>query len=597
VDGTDDSAHQVAPIAGYGCAHSSTAEYAPSVARQAVADVTPVPPRFDATDPPVLGANPFVALTRRQIAAALGRLLQRVVVEPGVAVARALDAAHELVEVAVGRSDVAPARGDKRFTHPAWSSNPLYRRLLQAYLVERRALLDLVDDVDLDPKSRERARFAMSLFTEAAAPTNTLAGNPSALAKGLETRGGSLVTGLRHFAHDVRHNGGMPSTVDTRPFIVGENLAVTPGAIVHRSDVFELVQYAPSSDMSFTRPLVAIPPQINKFYITDIAPGRSLIEHTVAAGVPYFAVSWRNPTPAQRDWNLDTYVGACKEAVEVACDVAGSTDANVLGACAGGITMACLLGHFTATGEELVNSATFLVAGVDTSVESMVGMLASNAAIEAARNRSQRAGVLDGKDLARVFAWLRPNDLVWNYWVNNYLLGQNPPAFDILYWNADTTRLPAGLHADFLELFRSNGLANPGALEVLGTPIDLGKVMCDAYVVAGSTDHIIPWTGAYQTTQLLGGETEFVLSSSGHIQAIVNPPGNPKASYRTRPGPPPPDAQAWLDGADVHAGSWWEHWTAWLTARSGDDRPAPDQLGNREHPPLDPAPGRYVHLT
>jgi polyhydroxyalkanoate synthase subunit PhaC len=399
VDGTDDSAHQVAPIAGYGCAHRSTAEYARSVARQAVADVTPVPPRFDATDPPVLGANPFVGLTRGQIAAALGRLLQRVVVEPGVAVARALDAAHELVEVAVGRSDVAPARGDKRFTHPAWSSNPLYRRLLQAYLVERRALLDLVDDVDLDPKSRERARFAMSLFTEAAAPTNTLAGNPSALAKGLETRGGSLVIGLRHFADDVRNNGGMPSTVDTRPFTVGENLAITPGAVIHRSDVFELVQYAPSSDMSFTRPLVAIPPQINKFYITDIAPGRSLIEHTVAAGVPYFAVSWRNPTPAQRDWNLDTYVGACKEAVEVACDVAGSTGANVLGACAGGITMACLLGHVTATGEELINAATFLVAGVDTSVESMVGML------------------VDGKDLARVFAWLRPNDLVWNYWV------------------------------------------------------------------------------------------------------------------------------------------------------------------------------------
>src|SRR6266542_2609872 len=212
---------------------------------------------FDRDDPPVLGANPIVGLTRGQIAAALGRLLQRVVVEPGVAVARALDAAHELVEVAVGRSDVVPARGDKRFTHPAWSSNPLYRRLLQAYLVQRCALLDLVDDVDLDPKSRERARFAMSLFTEAAAPTNTLAGNPSALAKALETRGGSLVTGLRHFARDVRDNGAMPSTVDTRPFTIGENLAVTPGEVVHRSDVFELIQYAPGRAASFTRPLVA----------------------------------------------------------------------------------------------------------------------------------------------------------------------------------------------------------------------------------------------------------------------------------------------------------------------------------------------------
>ncbi len=574
----------------------ATAQYARRVAQHAAADATRLPPRFDAADPPVLGANPFVGLTRGQIAAAVGRLLQRIVVEPGVAAARALDAAHQLVEVGVGRSDVAPARGDKRFTHPAWSSNPIYRRLLQAYLVETRALLGLVDDVDLDPKSRERARFAVSLFTEAAAPTNTLAGNPSALAKVFETRGRSLITGTRHFVHDARHNGGMPSTVDTRPFAVGENLAVTPGEVVHRSDVFELVQYAPNGETSFTRPLVAIPPQINKYYITDITPGRSLVEHTVAAGVPYFAVSWRNPTPAQRDWNLDTYVAACKEAVRVACDIAGRADANVLGACAGGITMACLLGHLTATGEELVNSATFLVAGIDTSVASMVGMLASNAAIEVARMRSQRAGVLDGKDLAKVFAWLRPNDLVWNYWVNNYLLGENPPAFDILYWNADTTRLPAGLHGDFLDLFRSNGLASPGALEVLGTPIDLRKVMCDAYVVAGSTDHIIPWTGAYRTTQLLGGETEFVLSSSGHIQAIVNPPTNTKSSYLTRPGPPPPDAEAWLDGADQHPGTWWDHWTAWLTARSGDERPAPEHLGSAEHPALEPAPGRYVHL-
>jgi poly[(R)-3-hydroxyalkanoate] polymerase subunit PhaC len=556
----------------------------------------PAATRFDAVDPPVLGANAFVGLSRRQVAAALGRLLQRVVVEPGVAAATALDAGHQLVEVAIGRSEVAPAPGDKRFAHPAWSSSPLYHRVLQAYLVGRHAFLGLVDEVDLDPKSRERARFAVSLVTEAAAPTNTLAGNPSALAKAVETRGGSLVTGLRHFARDVRHNGGMPSTVDTRPFTIGGNLAVTPGEVVHRSEVFELVQYAPSSETSFTRPLVAIPPQINKYYITDIAPGRSLIEHTVAAGVPYFAVSWRNPTPVQRDWNLETYVLACKEAVQVAGDITGSDDANVLGICAGGITMACLLGHLAATGEQLVNSATFMVAGLDTSVESTVGMLASNVAIEAARTRSQRAGVLDGSDLAKVFAWLRPNDLVWNYWVNNYLLGQNPPAFDILYWNADTTRLPAGLHSDFLDLFRSNGLANPGALEVLGEPIDLGKVSCDAYVVAGSTDHIVPWTGAFRTTQLLGGETEFVLSSSGHIQAMVNPPTSKKSSYMTRPGPPPPDADAWLDGAERHPGSWWDHWTAWLTARSGHERPAPDRLGNAEHPPIEPAPGRYVHL-
>jgi polyhydroxyalkanoate synthase subunit PhaC len=553
------------------------------------------PPTFDSTDPLVLGANPLVGLSRPQIAAALGRLLQRVVVEPGVVTAGGLDAIRQLIEVLVGRSDVAPEPRDKRFLAPAWSENPVYRRLLQAYLVEARSLLDVVDEVELDAKSRERARFALSLLTEAVAPTNTLLGNPTALARAVETRGRSVLTGLRHLAHDVRHNGGMPATVDARPFTVGGNLAVTPGRIVHRSEVFELIQYAPAGTKTFTRPLVAIPPQINKYYISDIGPGRSLIEHMVGAGVPYFAVSWRNPTAAQRAWDLDTYVAACKEAIEVACEITGSADANVVGMCAGAITMACLLGHVAATGERLVHSATFLVAGLDTAQESQIGMLASQPAVEAARARSHRAGVLDGRDLARVFAWLRPNDLVWNYWVNNYLLGQDPPAFDILYWNADTTRLPAGLHSDFLDLFTTNGLAHPGTLTVLGTPVDLGKVDIDAYVVAGSTDHIVPWRTAYQTTQLLGGDTEFVLSSSGHIQAIVNPSGNPRSSYRTRGGVPPAEADGWIDGAEKSAGSWWDHWSTWLGARSGDQRRAPTHLGSATHPALEAAPGRYVH--
>ena len=551
---------------------------------------------IDPADPPVLGANPFVGLTRRQVGAATRRLLRRMAVEPGVVLADGMEATGELVKVMIGRSRVEPAAGDKRFTHPTWSSNPMYRRLVQAYLVQTRALLGVVDDVELDAKSRERARFAVSLFTEAVAPTNTLAGNPAAMGTAVQTRGRSLVRGARHFVQDARHNNWMPSTVDRRPFSVGGNVAVTPGQVVHRSEVFELIQYAPSTDTTRTRPLVAIPPQINKFYIEDIAPGRSLIEHTVAARIPYFAISWRNPTAEQRDWNLDTYVAACKEAVEVACDITGSPDVNTLGICAGGITMACLLGHLAAVGEPLVNAATFMVAGLDTSVESMIGMFASSATVEAARARSQRAGVLDGKDMAAVFAWLRPNDLVWNYWVNNYLLGQDPPAFDILYWNSDTTRLPAGLHSDFLDLYGSNGLARPGTLIVLGTPVDLSKVSVDTYVVAGSTDHIIPWTAAYRTTQLVGGTTEFVLSSSGHIQAIVNPPSNARSSYLTRAGVPPPTAEEWLEGATRQPGSWWDHWTTWLAAHSGEERAAPVVLGNADHPALGPAPGRYVHL-
>jgi polyhydroxyalkanoate synthase subunit PhaC len=554
------------------------------------------PDGFDRDDPPVLGANPFVGLTRRQVGAALGRLLGRVAFEPGVVVTGGLGAARQLLDVARGRNDLAPDPSDKRFADPAWASNAFYRRLLQAYLVERDALFRLVDEVGLDPKSRERARLALSLVTEATAPTNTLLGNPSALGKAWQTRGQSLAAGLRHFRHDLRHNGGMPSMVDTRPFKVGENIAVTAGEVIHRSELFELIQYAPAGSRTFRRPLVVIPPQINKYYISDLAPGRSFVEHTVAAGIPYFAISWRNPTPAQRDWDLATYVSACKEAIEVACDVGASKDANVAGMCAGGITLACLLGHLAGTDESLVNSATFMVAGLDISSESTVGLLSSTASIEASRARSQRKGVLDGRDLGRMFAWLRPNDLIWNYWVNNYLLGQNPPAFDILYWNADTTNLTAGLHSDFLDLLGTNGLATPGSVEVLGTPVDLGKVRCDAYVVAGATDHIIPWTAAYQTTQLLGGDSEFVLGSSGHIQAIVNPPGNRKSRFLTRPGPPPADALEWRATSTTNDGTWWDHWLRWLAARSGDQRRAPARLGNRRHPPIEAAPGRYVHL-
>jgi polyhydroxyalkanoate synthase len=550
---------------------------------------------FERDDPPVLGANPFVGLTREQGAAALARLGQRLAVEPGVAAATALDTVGALLRVVVGRSDVAPERRDRRFSDRTWHDNPIFHRLLQAYLVQHDAAHRVIDEVELDAKSRARAHFAMSLVTEALAPTNFPLTNPDALAKAVETRGQSVVAGARNLVHDLRHNGGMPSQVDTRPFEVGRNLALTAGQVVHRSDVFELIQYGEATARVHRRPLVVVPPQINKYYITDLAPGRSLVESTVAAGIPYFTLSWRNPTPDQRDWNLDTYAAACLEAIRVACDIAGSDDVNTVGLCAGGVTLAALLGHLATTGESsLVNSATFLVAGLDTTVETTATSLLSRRAVEAARARSLRAGVLEGEDMARVFAWLRPNDLVWNYWVNNYLLGENPPAFDILYWNGDTTRLPAGLHSDFLDLYLTNGLVE-GTLEVLGTPVDLAKVECDSFVVAGYTDHIIPWDGAYRTTQLLGGNSQFVLSNGGHIQAILNPPDNPKASYLTSDSVPA-TADEWREGATQVTGSWWTLWHDWLSERSRPTRARRARAGNAAHRPLDPAPGRYVHL-
>jgi polyhydroxyalkanoate synthase subunit PhaC len=386
----------------------------------------------------------------------------------------------------------------------------------------------------------------------------------------------------------------MPSTVDKRPFEVGRNLALSPGAVVFRSALCEVIQYAPATDKVYERPLLFIPPQINKFYIMDLAPGRSFVEYAVKHGLPMFTISWRNPTPQNRNWGLDDYITACKDAIAAACEITGSPDCNVLGVCAGGITTSLMLGHLAASNDKRVNAVTLLVTMLDTSMPSMTGMFATEDAIKAARDRSAEKGVLDGADMARVFAWLRPNDLVWKYWVNNYLLGNDPAPFDILYWNSDSTNLPAKLHAGFLELFLRNPLTRADDFTILGTPIDLRAVKNDLYLVAGMTDHICAWRACYRATRMFGGRLEFVLGSSGHIQSLVNPPGNFKARYYVGSKlPESPDE--WLKGASENKGTWWDHWIKWIAARSGSERAAPKSLGSEKFKPSEPAPGLYVH--
>jgi len=541
----------------------------------------------------ILGANPFVGVDARELAGAVATWLGSAARAAGPLSATGGELARGLAGILAGRSDIRPADRDGRFSDAAWSENPAYRRLMQSYLLVASELRALLERTALDGPTAARARFALTILTEAAAPTNTLFGNPAALRRAVETRGMSLARGLRNAALDLVANGGMPSQVDPRPFQVGANLATTPGAVVHRDAVMELIQYAPVTGTVGARPLVVVPPQINKYYVLDLAPGRSFLEHAVGRGIATFAISWRQPNAGHRDLGLDGYVGAARRAAEVACEIAGSDDCNVLGVCAGGITVALLLGHLAAAGDRRVHSATFGVTMLDTSASSTIGDLASDRAMAAAEWRSRTRGYLDGRDMARVFAWMRPNDLVWSYWVNNYLMGDDPPAFDILYWNSDTTRLPAALHAEYLDLFRRNPLVGPGEIAVLGTPVDLRQVRCDCYVMAGATDHIVPWQACYRIPRLVGGRTEFVLSSSGHVQSIVNPPGNPRASYLTNPRRPR-DPAAWLARAERSAGTWWEHWARWIGARSGGERTAPFALGSRSHPARDAAPGRYV---
>lgn len=542
----------------------------------------------------ILGANPLIGLDKAEILDATQRALRLALGRPQMLVEETVNMGRGLLEVVAGRSRAAPDPKDRRFSHEIWRKSGYYRRLMQGFVVFRDSLNRMLDRADATPEDRERARFLLSMLTEAFAPTNSLLGNPGALQRVSETRGRSLLYGAQNLIDDLLNNGGMPRQVDERKFQVGKNLALTPGAVVFRNDVFELIQYQPATPRVRARPLVIVPPQINKFYMVDLAPGRSFAEYAVQEGVQLFCISWRNPTAAQRDWNLETYLRAAQQAFAVAREITGADQVNVMAACAGGFTLATLLGHMAAVGDHSIASATLLVTVLDTDSPTLLGQFASKSGIAAAIQRSRSKGVLEGEEMARVFAWLRPNDLVWMFVANNWVMGNRPPAFDILYWNADNTRLPAEFHADLLRLFLENPLRHRNRLEVLGTKIDMNKVKIPFYVVAGITDHITPWEACYATRNIVKGPVTFVLSSSGHIQSIVNPPSNTKAKYYLNPKLDQ-EASQWLAGATEHAGSWWTHWAEWLAERSGGERAAPAQLGSEAHPATDPAPGRYVH--
>jgi polyhydroxyalkanoate synthase len=499
----------------------------------------------------------------------------------------------ELTRVARGQSEVRPAKRDRRFADPAWQSNWLLRRLLQTHLATSDAVDGLVSDAELDWRHERQARFAAGNVLDALAPSNFPWSNPAVIKASVDQGGLNLVRGARNFLHDFPR---LPATVDTSKFSVGENVAVTPGSVVVRNDVFELIQYAPQTETVREVPLLFAPPTINKFYVLDLGPGRSMIEWMVGQGQQVFAISWRNPGAEQGHFDLDTYSDAVLEARNVVAAITGQPAVHLNGACSGGIISASALGHLAARGRlGEVASLTLLVAAIDNQRAGTAAALVGRETAAAAVADSARRGYLDGRALSGVFTWLRPNDLVWNYVVNNYLLGKDPPAFDVLFWNQDTVRLAAGLHRDFIRLALDNSLTHPGALEVLGTPVDLGAVDVDSYIVAGSTDHIIPWENAYRSTQLLGGEPRFVLSTSGHIQALVNPPSaENRSSYRLAEACPE-SPEAWTELAVTRPGSWWPDYDKWLAARSGELRPAPKRLGGPDYRALGKAPGTYVH--
>jgi poly[(R)-3-hydroxyalkanoate] polymerase subunit PhaC len=502
----------------------------------------------------------------------------------------------ELARVATGRSDTQPRQGDRRFGERAWQDNGLLRRLMQSYLATCETVDRLISDAGLDWRTERQARFAAGNILDALAPTNFPWSNPAVLKESIDAGGGNLVRGARRFASDISRPPHLPASVDVTKFEVGGNLAVTPGSVVLRTDVFELIQYRPTTGQVYEVPLLFVPPTINKYYILDLSPGRSMVEWLLGEQQQVFTISWRNPDVAQGHFDLDTYVQAVLEAREAVAEITGQPAVNINAACSGGIITAGALGHLAAIGEQdKVGALTMMVCALDHARMGVTGALASRELAAAAVAESARRGYVDGRALAGVFAWLRPNDLVWNYVVNNYLLGKDPPAFDILYWNQDTVRLAAGLHRDFVRTALDNAFTQPGAVEVLGTAIDLDAITLDSYAIAGLNDHIVPWENAYRSVQLLGGATRFVLSTSGHIQALVNPPSpETRASYRATddPGHEP---ETWVANADVKRGSWWPDYRDWLTKRAGGLKPSPKTLGSRKHRATAKAPGSYVH--
>ena len=507
----------------------------------------------------------------------------------------ALALGGQLGRVLLGETLHQPNAADSRFADPSWTLNPFYRRSLQAYLSWQKQVKRWIDESGMPDDDRARAHFAFTLLNDAVSPSNTLL-NPLAIKELFNSGGHSLVRGLSHLFDDLMHNNGLPSQITKHAFEVGKTVATTTGAVVFRNELLELMQYKPMSEKQYAKPLLVVPPQINKYYIFDLSPSNSFVQFALKNGLQVFMISWRNPDVRHREWGLSSYVEAVEEAMNVCRAITGSREVNLMGACAGGLTIAALQGHLQAKRQlRRISSATYLVSLLDSQLDSPATLFADEQTLEAAKRRSYQQGVLEGRDMAKVFAWMRPNDLIWNYWVNNYLLGKEPPAFDILYWNNDNTRLPAAFHGDLLDFFKHNPLTHPGGLEVCGTPIDLQKVSVDSFSVAGINDHITPWDAVYRSTLLLGGNRRFVLSNSGHVQSILNPPGNPKANY-VESEKLTSDPRAWYYDASHVDGSWWTQWLAWIQERSGAQRETLMALGNQHYPPMEAAPGTYVRV-
>jgi len=486
-----------------------------------------------------------------------------------------------------------PDRGDRRFSSAEWQRIPWFDYLRQSYLINSHFLSDWIESLETEPRAKERLRFIARQFSDAMSPANFAATNPEALKLALETKGESLAQGIRLLIEDV-HRGRI-STTDESVFEVGKNLAVTQGAVIFENELIQLIQYKPLTPTVFKRPLVMFPPCINKYYILDLQPENSLVRYAVEQGHPVFMVSWRNITEELGHLTWDDYLekGVLKT-LEVASAICAAEKVNALGFCVGGTMLGAALAVMAAKGEDKIESATFLASMLDFSDTGDIGLFIDESSVAVREAAIGKGGIMPGRDLALVFSALRANDLVWSYVINNYLKGKSPEAFDLLYWNADSTNLPGPMYCWYVRnTYLENRLREPGKTAVLGVPVDLGKITVQAYVLATREDHIVPWRTAYRTTQLLGGEMRFVLGASGHVAGIINPASKNKRSHWIG-AQLDADPEEWLAHGKEKRGSWWTDWSTWIEGFGGERVKARARLGNAKFKPIEQAPGRYV---
>ena len=499
------------------------------------------------------------------------------------------------------RQDVAHRSiGDKRFAGDAWSSNPVSSFAAAVYLLNARTLLGMAEAVEADEKTRSRLRFAVEQWMAASSPSNYLAFNAEAQKKALETQGESIAKGIQNLLHDVQQ--GHLSMTDESAFEVGRNVGTTEGAVVFENDLFQLLEYKPLTAKVYERPLLLVPPCINKFYILDLQPENSLIRYAVEQGHRVFVVSWRNPDSSMAQYTWDQYIeDAAIKAIHVTQEITGQDKKggkiDTLGFCVGGTILSTALAVLAARGEQPASSVTLLTTLLNFTDTGVLDIFIDESFVQFREMQMAKGGLLKGGELASTFSFLRPNDLVWNYVVGNYLKGETPPPFDLLYWNSDATNLPGPMYCWYLRnTYHENKLAEPGALTVAGEQVDLGSIEAPVYIYGSREDHIVPIGGAYASTQVLTGKKRFVMGASGHIAGVINPPAKKKRSHWIRgDGKLPATQEEWLEGASEHPGSWWTDWSNWLKTHAGKQIPAPKTYGKGSaYKAMEPAPGRYV---